>query len=106
MSKQDQDPFRALPSVLYALGLGLIPAVTGLSAVMEFGLGWTLRGGPGVGFDLLVSYLLCVAGALAMKKPLGRTMAFILAPLVILPFEVLFLGALTLWLFGFSDTIQ
>lgn len=83
----------------------MIPLMVGLSAAVR-AVGWAPRTGPGIMFLLLASYLLCVAGALGIKKPLGHTIVLMLVPLVVIPLEVLLTGALLLWLFGFRSGIQ
>lgn len=83
----------------------IIPLMVGLGAAVEV-IAWTPRTGPGIGWVFVASYLLCLAGALALKKPLGRTIILMLVPLAVIPLEVLLLGALLLWLFGFPSGIQ
>lgn len=88
----------------------LTPVMVGLSAAVntaaEHLIGWTSRTGPGIGWLFAASYMLCLAGALAMKKPFGHTVVLLLVPLAVIPLELLLLGALLLWLFGFPSGIQ
>jgi hypothetical protein len=90
-----------IPTAIYTTGLLLVPLVIGSSAVLEAlsRPAWPVPG-PGILPLLLVALIICIGGALAMKKPVRRTVFLILIPVLVLPLEVVLMGALLTWLTG------